>query len=134
MQKLLDIQPAIKEPAKPYIPKKYKGTVEFQDVHFSYPGQDEVVRGIDFSVSPGEKLAIVGPSGAGKSTITKLLTRFYDVANGQILIDGTTREIFAQEETLKASFLRPPHFVQFSNQLGKTFLTPDEMISCIERK
>ncbi len=59
--------------------------------------------------------------------------KVFVIKDGQILIKGSTREIFAQEETLKNSFLRPPHFVQFSNLLGKTFLTPDEMISCIER-
>ena len=57
--------------------------------------------------------------------------KVFVIKDGRILLDGPTREIFAQEETLKASFLRPPHFVQFSNQLGKTFLSPDEMISCI---
>lgn len=56
------------------------------------------------------------------------------IKDGRILLDGTTRAVFAQEETLKASYLRPPHFVQFSNQLGSTFLNPDEMISCMERK
>jgi energy-coupling factor transport system ATP-binding protein len=60
--------------------------------------------------------------------------KVFVIKDGRILLDGTTREIFAQEEILKASYLRPPHFVQFSNQLGKTFLSPDEMISCIERK
>ncbi len=59
--------------------------------------------------------------------------KVFVVKDGRILLDGTTREVFAQEETLKASYLRPPHFVQFSNQLGKTFLSPDEMITCIER-
>lgn len=60
--------------------------------------------------------------------------KVFVVKDGQILVKGTTREVFSQEEILKDSFLRPPHFVQFSNQLGKTFLHPDEMISCMERK
>ncbi len=55
------------------------------------------------------------------------------VKDGRILMAGTTREIFAQEKTLKDTFLRPPHFVQFSNMLGKTFLCPEEMISCVDR-
>ncbi len=59
--------------------------------------------------------------------------KVFVIKDGRILLTGTTREVFAQEETLKDSFLRPPHFVQFSNQLGKTFLFPDEMISCIDR-
>ncbi|MBL7164054.1 MAG: ATP-binding cassette domain-containing protein [Anaerolineales bacterium] len=60
--------------------------------------------------------------------------KVFVIKDGRILLDGTTRKVFAQEETLQASYLRPPHFVQFSNQLGKIFLSPDEMISCIERK
>ena len=59
--------------------------------------------------------------------------KVFVIKDGRILLDGTTREVFAQEETLKASYLRPPHFVHFSNELGKTFLSPDEMITCIER-
>ena len=66
--------------------------------------------------------------------VAEYAQKVFVIKDGQILLNGTTREVFAQEETLKASYLRPPHFVQFSNQLGKTFLTPDEMISCIERK
>jgi len=60
--------------------------------------------------------------------------KVFVIKDGRILLDGITRDVFAEEETLKASYLRPPHFVQFSNRLGKTFLSPDEMISCIERE
>ncbi|MBU1682373.1 ATP-binding cassette domain-containing protein [Patescibacteria group bacterium] len=66
--------------------------------------------------------------------VAEYAQKVFVIKDGRILLDGTTREIFAQEETLKTSYLRPPHFVQFSNQLGKTFLSPEEMISCIERK
>ena len=59
--------------------------------------------------------------------------KVFVIKDGRILLDGTTRDIFAQEETLKASYLRPPHFVQFSNRLGKTFLSPEEMIAYIDR-
>ena len=60
--------------------------------------------------------------------------RVYVVKDGKILLEGLTREIFAEEKILKDSFLRPPHFVQFSNLLGKTFLSDSEMISCMEGK
>lgn len=65
--------------------------------------------------------------------VAEYAKKVFVVKDGQLLMSGTTREVFAEEEELKDSFLRPPHFVQFSNRLGKTFLTPDEMISCIER-
>jgi ABC transporter fused permease/ATP-binding protein len=67
-----------------------RGEVEFRDVHFRYASRPEVevLKGISFSVNPGEKIAFVGPSGAGKSTIISLLLRFYDPKPGDILMDG----------------------------------------------
>ena len=65
--------------------------------------------------------------------VAEYAQRVFVIKDGRILLKGMTRNVFAQEEILKASYLRPPHFVQFSNKLGKTFLSPDEMISCIER-
>ncbi len=64
------------------------GVVEFKDVHFSYKEGEEVLKGISFKVNPGETVAIVGATGAGKSTIINLLSRFYEINSGQILLDG----------------------------------------------
>src|SRR5262249_18709247 len=65
-----------------------KGEIEFQDVWFAYSDEDWVLRDVSFHVSPGESVAIVGHTGAGKTTTTSLLTRFYDVQKGRILLDG----------------------------------------------
>jgi len=65
--------------------------------------------------------------------VAEYAQRVFVIKDGRVLLEGLTREVFAQEEVLQESSLRPPHFVQFSNRLGKTFLSPDEMISCIER-
>lgn len=67
-----------------------KGTIEFDKVAFHYPTRPEVevLKGVSFKIQSGEKVALVGPSGAGKSTIIHLLLRFYEVAKGQIWIDG----------------------------------------------
>jgi energy-coupling factor transport system ATP-binding protein len=64
--------------------------------------------------------------------VAKYARKVYVVKDGKILLHGPTREVFAQEERLSESFLRPPHFVQFSNRLGHTFLTPEEMLACLE--
>jgi subfamily B ATP-binding cassette protein MsbA len=72
-----------------YEPKQLKGKIEFNDVRFSYVKDEEVLRGISFEAKPGETIAIVGATGAGKSTVINLLTRFYDINSGKILIDGT---------------------------------------------
>ena len=64
-----------------------EGKIEFQNVRFSYDEKQEVLKGVDFKVNPGETVAIVGATGAGKSTIIQLITRFYDINSGKILLD-----------------------------------------------
>ena len=65
----------------------FKGKIDFRNVRFSYISNIEVLRGISFSVKPGETLAIVGPTGSGKTTIINLISRLYDLNYGQINID-----------------------------------------------
>ncbi len=65
-----------------------KGKIEFKDVHFGYKEGEEILKGINFTAEPGETLAIVGATGAGKSTIINLLSRFYEIWEGEILLDG----------------------------------------------
>jgi ABC-type multidrug transport system fused ATPase/permease subunit len=67
--------------------------IRFEDVWFAYPGQDEfAIRGIDLTLVPGEKLALVGENGSGKTTLIKLLSRLYTPTKGRILLDGTDLE------------------------------------------
>jgi len=91
LTELLAEEPAIKAPADPLpLPVPPLGVVDFRDVSFAYPvrpGQS-ALKGLSFSVRPGETVAIVGPSGAGKSTVFSLLLRFYDADGGAILVDG----------------------------------------------
>ena len=64
------------------------GQIEYLDVHFSYDGEKEILRGLDLTIDAGKTVALVGPSGGGKSTTCSLLPRFYDVTSGSICIDG----------------------------------------------
>lgn len=75
---------------------RLKGGIQFRDVSFSYPTRREVdvLSGLDFTVRPGEKVALVGQSGAGKSTIINLLMRFYPVSSGEILVDDVNINSF----------------------------------------
>ena len=66
-----------------------QGEIEFRNVWFAYKDEDWVLKDVSFHVNPGESVAIVGHTGAGKTTTTSLLTRFYDIQKGEILLDGT---------------------------------------------
>jgi ATP-binding cassette, subfamily B, multidrug efflux pump len=86
--KLLDTTPSIGSPQNPKARVVHKGSIEFRNVQFAYKQGEPVLHGISFKADPGEKIAVVGATGAGKSTIIALLNRFYDVQQGEILIDG----------------------------------------------
>jgi ABC-type multidrug transport system fused ATPase/permease subunit len=85
---LLDTEPDIVDaPAAIALPR-LKGDIEFRDVQFAYRAGKPVIRDLDLTIAAGEVVAIVGPTGHGKSTLVQLLTRFYDVTSGAILLDG----------------------------------------------
>ncbi len=69
-------------------PASVAGALEFRNVDFSYVPEEKVLKGLSFSVQPGETIAVVGYTGAGKTTIANLLTRFWDIQGGEILVDG----------------------------------------------
>ncbi|SHJ22755.1 ABC transporter ATP-binding protein [Parasporobacterium paucivorans] len=75
-----------------------QGAVEFKNVRFGYKEDQTIIRDFSVSVKPGNKIAIVGPTGAGKTTIVKLLMRFYDVTQGEVLVDGHNIKEFNRRE------------------------------------
>jgi ATP-binding cassette subfamily B multidrug efflux pump len=95
IREVLDTVPSIRDPEVATPSPARTGLVEFRDVEFRYPGAaDPVLRGVSFVARPGETTAIVGSTGSGKSTLVSLLTRFYDVTGGAILVDGIdTRDL-----------------------------------------
>lgn len=80
-----NVKSAVDAPKMPMI----KGNVQFKNVTFGYEENVKVLKNVDFDVKSGETIALVGPTGAGKSTVVNLVSRFYDVDDGCILIDGT---------------------------------------------
>ncbi|MBE7719370.1 MAG: ABC transporter ATP-binding protein [Lacrimispora celerecrescens] len=87
---VLQTEPSIGDPeAEAELPKEPKGVVEYRGVSFRYPDADEdVLHNITFTALPGHTTAFIGATGSGKSTLVNLLPRFYDVTQGEILIDG----------------------------------------------
>ncbi len=87
--KLLDNDTFVKQPDEPVNITNIKGSVEFKNVWFAYNQDDYVLKNISFKIEPGETVAIVGATGAGKTSLINILTRFYDISKGEILVDGT---------------------------------------------
>jgi ATP-binding cassette subfamily B protein len=75
-------------PGASKVPRPIRQGFEFRNVSFAYPNGREVLSGVSFKLSPGERIALVGENGQGKTTVVKLLTRLYDPTAGQILLDG----------------------------------------------
>ena len=77
--------------------KKLDGRIEFSDVYFSYDGENDVLKNINFLVEPGDTLAVVGSTGSGKTTLINILTRFYEIRKGTILIDDVDTKEYQLE-------------------------------------
>ncbi|MEE8074281.1 MAG: ABC transporter ATP-binding protein [Candidatus Binatia bacterium] len=85
---LLDTPTVIASPPRPFVARPFRGEVAFNDVWFGYREGDSVLKGVSFRIEPGEKVAVVGATGGGKTTIIKLLSRFYDIQRGSVMVSG----------------------------------------------
>ena len=94
------------------------GALSFEDVHFGYDPDREILKGVSFHVPAGGTLAVVGPSGAGKSTIARLLYRFYDVTGGSISIDGQDIRDVTQSSLRANIGIVPQDTVLFNESIG----------------
>ncbi|WP_271003801.1 ABC transporter ATP-binding protein [Listeria seeligeri] len=94
----MDVEPDIKDLPNAKKMPQIVGNVDFKDVYFRYEEGHDILKGINFHVDAGESIALVGPTGAGKTTIINLLSRFYDINSGEILVDGEN----IQEVTLRS--------------------------------
>jgi ATP-binding cassette, subfamily B, bacterial len=131
---VLDTEPDVKEAPDAVSMPVMKGEVEFRNVSFSYDKSKRVLENFSLHVQPGEMIGLVGHSGAGKSTLINLLSRFYDVTEGQILIDGVDVRKIKQEDfrrqfgiVLQEPFLFPGT-IRDNIAYGKPDATPLEIM------
>jgi ATP-binding cassette subfamily B protein len=139
INEVLDIEPEINDPEQAKLADRQRGYVEFQDVTFSYPGAEEpALVNISFKANPGEVTAIIGGTGAGKSTLVSLIPRFYDIDNGQILVDGVDVREMSQEHLRSKIGFVPQKTVLFSGTIaeniryGKEDASDEEVLHAAE--
>jgi ATP-binding cassette subfamily B protein len=108
ISEVLETEPVIVDPEKPQqFSSSQKGTVEFRDVAFRYPGaEDDVLKNISFVAKPGQTTAFIGSTGSGKSTLINLIPRFYDVTGGKVLVDGVdVRDVTQHDVRAKIGYV-----------------------------
>jgi ATP-binding cassette subfamily B protein len=137
---ILETEPSIVDHPQPRrFPEPFRGVVEFRDVCFHYPdAEEDILHDISFRACPGETTAFIGTTGSGKSTIVNLIPRFFDVTDGEILIDGVDiREVSQQELHQKVGYV-PQRSNLFSGtidsnlRLGNEEATQQEIQTAIE--
>jgi ATP-binding cassette subfamily B protein len=132
---LLQIVPEIRDVPHARPLRITGGEVRFANVSFAYDPRRPILEGVDFTIPPGRKLAVVGPSGAGKSTLVRLLFRFYDVDAGAVTIDGQDVREVTQESLRRAVGLVPQDTVLFNDTIAANIAygRPDATREEIER-
>lgn len=116
---ILDTPDELDEGKTPLKLENFKGNIEFKDIDFSYTEGKQVLKHLNLSVKPGQKIAIVGATGSGKTTIVNLLTRFYDVDGGSILLDGVDIRDIPKKELRSAIGIVLQDTVLFSDTIAK---------------
>ena len=138
---LMEVTPEALTPQEAFEKLNLSGKIEFRGGKFSYPTRKEkpVIQGIDFTIAPGQKVAVVGPSGAGKTTISALLLRYYDLDEGQILFDGQSSELFSISALRNEMALVPQDIILFGGSIaeniayGKPGASLDEIKQAAEK-
>lgn len=131
INEVVDTEPSIKdkEETKKFEPNK-KGLVEFKNVSFRYPDADtEILEDINFTAEPGKTTALIGSTGSGKSTVVNLIPRFYDVTEGELLVDGVNVKDVAQKDLRDIIGFVPQKGVLFSGTIESNIKYADDSMS-----
>lgn len=143
INEVLELEPSIHSPAQGQSPDpSLKGQVTFQNVTFRYaPGAEPVIQDVSFQAQAGQTVAFIGSTGSGKSTLVNLIPRFYDVSEGQILVDGVNVADYDLSELRKRVGYIPQKAVLFSGDIQSNLdmgdslespLTEDKMWQALE--
>lgn len=141
INEVLDEEFAIKDGSVTKSDPKLTGTVEFKDVSFKYPDADEyILKDITFKAEKGETIAFIGSTGSGKSTLINLIPRFYDVTDGEIIIDGVNVKDYKLEYLHNKIGYIPQKAVIFSGSVSENVaygesdkkITKDNVVKAIE--
>ena len=131
INEVVDTMPSIKdkEETKKFNPDK-KGLVEFKNVSFRYPDADtEILEDINFTAEPGKTTALIGSTGSGKSTVVNLIPRFYDVTEGELLVDGVNVKDVAQKDLRDIIGFVPQKGVLFSGTIESNIKYADDSMA-----
>jgi ATP-binding cassette, subfamily B, multidrug efflux pump len=125
---VLDTKASIVDTTEPVgFKESFKPTVEFRNVNFCYPGgQGDVLHNINFIAKAGQTTAIIGSTGSGKSTLVNLVMRFYDVTNGEILIDGIDIRTITRKSLRNKIGYVPQKSILFSGTIKSNLLYADK--------
>lgn len=128
---VLETEVTIKETANPIsFPASSDGTIEFKNVSFKYPDADDcVLEHINFVAKPGQTTAFIGSTGSGKSSLINLIPRFFDVTDGQIIIDGVNINDVSLQDLRKKIGYVPQKALLFSGTIGSNIAYSDENMS-----
>ena len=131
INEVVETEPSIKDKdeVKKFNPDK-KGLVEFKNVSFRYPDADtEILEDINFTAEPGKTTALIGSTGSGKSTVVNLIPRFYDVTEGELLVDGVNVKDVAQKDLRDIIGFVPQKGVLFSGTIESNIKYADDNMS-----
>jgi ATP-binding cassette subfamily B protein len=138
---VLDTVSEVQDPSRPKaLPQPVQGRVVFEGVHFHFAGNasQQVLEAIDLTAEPGQTVAILGATGAGKSSLVNLIPRFYDAANGRVLLDGVDVREVKQDDLLSHISVVPQETILFSGSVrdniryGKPHAGDDEVIAAAQ--